>query len=72
MRALALAISFGKDRLEQPRQDRLRGDRAGRRGRGPIKTRDQLAAQAVEQTHRHHRPALDHGVDPGELINRAA
>ncbi len=33
---------------------------------------DQLAAQLVEQAHRHHRPALDRRLQAAELIDRAS
>ena len=46
--------------------------RAGRAAAASVEPRDQLPAQLVEQAHRHHRPALDRGLDAAELIDRAS
>ena len=66
-----LAITFGRDRLQE------RGKtgwgaivRAGSAAAARSSLRNQLPAQPVEQAHRHHRPALDRGLDSGELIDR--
>ncbi len=68
-----LAHALGHDRLEQTGSDRPVGQRPSRRSAGrPIQPRDQLAAQFIEQAHRHHGPAFDRRLQAAELIDRSS
>ena len=62
-----LTFAFGRDRLQERWQGRAgaRSVLAGIAEAASSRLGDQLAAQVVEQAHRHHRPAFDRRVQVG-------